>query len=95
MQMIRSGELTLPEMSGLTQELRACLESGEPVVLNLEAVTEVDLACLQVLLAAGRSFAALGHRFEIRPGECVRQAWTDAGFPAQEENDGQDHPDGR
>jgi anti-anti-sigma regulatory factor len=80
----RSGELTLASAQQLRSELCETLELGGPVVLDLAQVTEVDLACLQVLASAERSFAANGMRLRILRAPAVEQAWSDAGFPRGE-----------
>jgi len=54
------------------------------VVLDLERVTEVDLACLQVVAAARRSFSGRGRPLHILWGESVERAWNEAGYPRGE-----------
>jgi anti-anti-sigma regulatory factor len=95
MEIVRRGELTLAVAQNLGAELAACREGGQPVVLDLEGVTEVDLACLQVLLAAERSFVKIDRPLQIRASDSVRRAWTEAGFPARGDANAEDHPDGR
>ena len=95
MEILRRGELTLPVAGNLCDELKTCLEGDEPVVLDLENVTEVDFACLQVILSAQRSFAGRGRPFRIREGDCIRRAWAEAGLPARGGADGQDDHDSR
>ena len=82
MRIAKQGELTLDVAQDLKSELLDSLRRQEPVTLDLEAVKEVDLACLQVLLAARRTFARHGRQLEIRPGECVGRTWAEAGYPA-------------
>lgn len=55
-----TGEADLAQASGLRQELVAQLESGAPTTLDCTALEDIDLACLQVLLAARRGFGARG-----------------------------------
>lgn len=95
MEIIRRGELTLAVARTLHEELGIGLEGDEPVMLDLEGVTEVDFACLQVLLSAERSFAGRGRSLQIRESESIRQAWADAGLPARGDGNGQDHHDCR
>jgi len=79
----KHGDLTLAGTPDLRAELVHCLEAREPVALDLEAVTEVDLAGLQVLLAAERSFTACGLLLEIRESESIRCSRAEAGYPAR------------
>jgi anti-anti-sigma regulatory factor len=89
-----AGEVTLGAAERLQAELRECLAGGSPVVLDLESVTEIDLAGLQVLVAAGRSFAALDRPLTVLRGQYVRRAWAEAGYPCGEVSIGQDNHDG-
>jgi len=79
----KQGDLMLTGAQELCTSLIHCLLIREPVALDLEAVTEVDLASLQVLLAAERSFAASGLPLEIRESECIRSSRAEAGYPAR------------
>ena len=92
--MAPAGEVTLGSAERLQAELRECLAGGRPVVLDLERVTEIDLAGLQVLLAAGRSFAARQQPLTMLRGKCVEQAWAEAGYPRGEVSGGKDNHDG-
>jgi anti-anti-sigma factor len=88
-----AGEITLASVGRLQAELRDCLESGCTVVLNLEHVTEIDIAGLQLLLAAGRSFAVHERPLIILRGTCVERVWAEAGFPSEEVSSGEDNHD--
>jgi anti-anti-sigma factor len=93
LRLIVSGETTLAHAQTLRATLLDCLEQQRPVVLDLEGVTETDVACLQVLAAAERSFTARGQPFRIVAGDSVSQAWSLAGFVLGEANCGQNHND--
>ena len=80
----RSGELTLAGARQLRADLLECMENEGAAVLDLQCVTEIDLACLQVLAAARRSFSTCERRLHIVWGEAVRQAWDQAGYPREE-----------
>jgi anti-anti-sigma regulatory factor len=80
----RAGELTLGCARQLRADLLKGLEFSEPVVLDLQAVTEVDLACLQVLAAARLSFSTRERPLHILWGQAVEQAWDQAGYPPVE-----------
>ena len=89
-----AGELTLAAAQQLRAELLACLDSDKAAAeLDLEQLTEVDLACLQVLQAAERSFTARHRSLQIRPGDCLRRAWKEAGYHRREVSGGQNHND--
>ena len=76
------GEMTLACASELKIRLLQALESGVPVALQLDAVTEIDLACLQLLLAARSSFQARGVGLDIRvdPAGAVQASCVAAGL---------------
>ena len=89
-----SGELTLANLRPLQAELAECLGGAVPaVVLDLERIAEADLAGLQVLQAARRSFAARGGSLLILDGEEVARMWNAAGYPRQEVSNGENHHD--
>lgn len=88
-----SGEVTLAGAGRLQTALGDCLAAGRPVVLDLERVTEIDLAGLQVLVASERSFAAREQTFTILHGKCVAETWMQAGYPRQEVSCGEDNHD--
>ena len=93
--MALAGEVTLAEAGRLQTALGDCLAGGGPVVLDLERVTEIDLAGLQLLVAAERSFAAREQTFTILHGRCVAGAWTQAGYRWGEVSGGKDNHDRR
>ena len=78
-----SGEVTLGGAERLQcRSLRECLAAEAPVVLDLERVTEIDLAGLQVLVAAERSFAARSSvTHPVRKVRCEK-AWDAGGISA-------------
>ena len=61
--------------------------------LNLEHVTDIDIAGLQLLLAARRSFALRERPLSILRGICVERVWGEAGFPREEVSSGEDNHD--
>jgi anti-anti-sigma regulatory factor len=77
----RSGELTLACAPQLRADLLARLDNGGPVVLDLTDVTEIDLACLQVLAAAECSLRTRGQTLRIWGAKLLEQVWSEAGFP--------------
>jgi anti-anti-sigma regulatory factor len=89
-----AGEVTLGAAERLQAELRECLAGARPVVLDLACVTEIDLAGLQVLVAAGRSFTALERPLTILRGTYVERVWAEAGYPCGEVSGGKDNHDG-
>lgn len=90
-----SGEVTIVTSAKLQAALCKALAGGNLTVLDLEGVTEIDLAGLQVLVAAERSFRASRVALETHSGQIVRNAWSEAGFPHNEVSDGEDNHDGR
>jgi anti-anti-sigma regulatory factor len=83
-----AGDLTLNSAQQLRTELLECFGSGKAAEIDLAGVTEIDLACLQVLLAAQNSFARHSRRLVIREGDRVRQTRSEAGYAAGEVSSG-------
>jgi anti-anti-sigma factor len=79
-----SGELTVETAAELKAELDQTFRSGGGAVLDLEAVASVDVAGLQLVLSAARTFAAAGVSFRLHPGDRVRQIAFDGGFELPE-----------
>jgi len=85
-EIVLGGELTIRRIASLKSELEKPLTSGEGVLVRLEAVTEVDLAFLQLLCAAHRQASRQEQTFAVsgeiagRFAEALRQG----GFIPQE-----------
>jgi anti-anti-sigma regulatory factor len=60
------GVLGVDRASELRKELLEAFASSSTVVLNLEAVSDIDVACLQVLYAARKSAVAASLDFVIK-----------------------------
>jgi anti-anti-sigma regulatory factor len=69
-----NSSVTLAQAAALKAQLLKVLDSGRSAVLNLEGTEEIDLACLQVVLAACRTFAARGQRLEV--ADSAGGIWT-------------------
>ena len=76
------GALTIERAGELKEVLIDALNKEDCVVLNLEAVTQVDLSCLQLLCSAHRTSLELNKQFILEGGqpEPLQQAIRDAGF---------------
>jgi anti-anti-sigma regulatory factor len=57
---VLSGSLTIERASALKKELVAALEEGDTILLNVSAVDEIDLSCLQLLYSAKASAGIAG-----------------------------------
>lgn len=66
------GELTIEEAGALQHALSATLTPGRELVIDPAGLTRIDVAALQVLLAATRAAAA------IRLAPAPAPAWTAA-----------------
>jgi hypothetical protein len=66
--------VTLAQAAALKAQLLSVLDSGRSAVLNLAATKEIDLACLQVVLAACRTFAGHGLRLDV--ADSAAGIWT-------------------
>ena len=69
-----AGEANIAQASGFRTELVKAFESGQALSLDLSAVSGIDLAFAQLILAAQVSAAARGLTFAILPG--VAPAFT-------------------
>ena len=58
-------DLTVHTAASTKAKILAALESGQDIDVDARGVTEVDVAGLQVLLAAKRSAESLGRRFAL------------------------------
>jgi anti-anti-sigma regulatory factor len=63
-------ELTISGAATLRAALLAALDRGEDLALDGSAVTEADVAGLQLLCGAGRAARARGVRVALAPGAC-------------------------
>jgi len=76
------GELTVPRAADLKDALVNALSNADSIEINLEEVTRIDLACLQLLCSAHRTAANTGKRLTVRdPSAPVYlEARKNAGF---------------
>ncbi len=78
-----AGNMTIPHISGIRDELLRELEAAEQAVLELGAISSIDVTGLQLLCSAHRSFVKKGKLIAI-PGlrsDSVRTAAESAGLP--------------
>ncbi len=77
-----SGELNIHHAGRLREALREAFATGEALSLDLEGVTEVDIACLQVLCTAHRTFRASNRVLQTigRSATAFEQAVDDSGY---------------
>jgi anti-anti-sigma regulatory factor len=74
------GEITLLQAEQLKVLLARALDASEQVTIDTEAVTDIDLSCLQLICSAHRSALGCGRRWVLTPRrseaftEKVRQA---------------------
>jgi ABC-type transporter Mla MlaB component len=62
------GELTIDSAARLRETLLDLLDTGEELEISLREVEEIDLACIQVLCAAHRSFHKAGRHIALGEG---------------------------
>lgn len=55
-----AGSLSMRDAPELAARLRAAMEDGEPVVIDLSGLESIDTGCLQLLLAGHRQAAETG-----------------------------------
>jgi anti-anti-sigma regulatory factor len=73
--------LDLVAAQPLCRELQDRLLAGAPLLLDGGGVDRASTPCLQVLVAAGRSAAARGLRFELKdPSPALASAFADLGL---------------
>ena len=70
MVLVIADELTVATIVQAKSRLMVALESGEDLELDARGVSEVDVAGLQVLLAAKREAEARGHPFSLPASSC-------------------------
>ena len=59
------GDLRIPDVAELREDILPCLASHEHVSMDLRDVGEVDTAGLQLLLCVSRSTTSAGNRISI------------------------------
>ena len=68
-----TGELTIYHAAQLAKDLLAKVADGSPLTLDLDGVTEIDSAGVQVLLVTRREVLARGGTFRfLRPSRAVQ-----------------------
>ncbi len=60
-----SGELTIDSAARLREMLMDLFDSGEELEISVRELEEADLACIQVLCAAHRSFEKAGRQIVL------------------------------
>lgn len=79
-----SGDLDLTRAIDLHAELRDALAKTSSVELTLEAVGNMDLSCVQLLVSASRTATRDGKSFRVICAEPkVRELWQQAGLEAE------------
>lgn len=80
-----SGELGIQDAAILANELRAACRGKQGVLIDLRQANTFDLACLQVLCAAHRTYGALpgGGGMQATLSESVRSTLADIGVEPQ------------
>lgn len=71
-----SGELTLLKAAHLKEELLQALAAPDGLTLDIQALSAIDLACMQLLCAAYRSAVDRGRPFQVIPPSCEAIATT-------------------
>ncbi len=75
-----SGELNVETASALRTSLEQTLASRSAALLQLDAVGRTDVAGLQLIVSAMRTFADAGVPFSLNAGAAVRRIASEAGF---------------
>lgn len=80
-----SGELGIQDAAILANELRTACQGKQEVLIDLRQANTFDLACLQVLCAAHRTYGALpgGCRMYATLSGAVRSTLADIGVEPQ------------
>jgi len=73
-------ESTVASAAALKQRLLEGLAGGGDIRLDLEALEDVDVTLLQLLVAAAKDAARSGARITTRMSPAARAAACDAGF---------------
>jgi anti-anti-sigma factor len=78
-----NGEMTIRNAVEIRNALLKAFSAGESLILEMDKVTAVDLAGLQLLCAAHRSSMAEKKQFRINGiyNEAIKSVIMDAGFP--------------
>lgn len=63
--LLLEGELTLLNAEQLRDNLARAIDSTDRVIIDTDAVTDIDLACLQLLCSAHQSALSLGKQLVL------------------------------
>ena len=76
------GVLSVRNVETLSAQIRAALRDHSSVILNCDAVAEVDLSFIQLLISARRSAVAGGKTLTVAVGDptVLREAFQRAGI---------------
>lgn len=77
-----AGNMTIHFAAEMKETLLTAFNESSKLTCNIESVPEIDLAGLQLLCAAHKSFCTAGRQFEIigLDAEAIRKTITSAGF---------------
>jgi anti-anti-sigma regulatory factor len=79
--LVISGSLTIEHAAEFREALMKSLEKTSHVMLNLDAVTETDLSCLQLLCSAHRTFVNAKKSVELAgTPDILKHAARDMGY---------------
>ena len=76
------GELTIQYAGRLKETLMTAFSELKELSLNLEGVTGIDIACMQVLCSAHKTFSAANKSFAVhgRVAPSFKQSVQDSGY---------------
>ena len=76
------GSWTIERATELKHLLVEALKSDKPVIIELDGLEGLDLACLQLLCAAHRASLRLGKRLELQQEkpDILKRVMREAGF---------------
>jgi anti-anti-sigma factor len=75
------GGMTIYDASMIREEMLVCFKDYEDVTLDLRSVDRMDLAGMQLLVAAGRTSKQTGKPFQaVHASEAIRAAVLGAGM---------------
>jgi anti-anti-sigma factor len=79
---IADGELTIQQAADFKDTLTKALSEVDRLEINFDTVTEIDLACLQLLCSAHKTCVKENKTMSItgRQSEALKKAINDAGY---------------
>jgi anti-anti-sigma factor len=93
--LLLSGEFGLLDVEQIKTDLTRALESARRVIIDMQELSHIDVACLQLICSAHQSALSAGKELILSPRqpEVFRRQVARSGLISQDSNDSSDKKD--